>query len=102
MFTLPSSGNSIMRVALTACFTLALLGCNFRPQTDYPLRGLPIAKHAIPAGAVIQEQDIELLDLPASELDVPELPHRLSQIVGHKALENIPKTGSIPLTRISP
>lgn len=80
---------------------LVLLGCNFRPQTDYPLRGLPIAKHAIPAGTVIQAEDIEILDIPAEGSDAPELPRRLSQVVGHKALEKIPKTGGILLTRVS-
>jgi flagella basal body P-ring formation protein FlgA len=80
---------------------LGLLGCNFHPKTDHPLRGLPIAKHAIPAGAVIQEQDIEILELPSDELDAPELPRTISQVVGHKALEDIPKTGGILLTRIS-
>lgn len=91
-----------MKSTLIAVFTLAFLGCNVHPQTDYRLRGLPIAKHAIPAGTVIREEDIDFLALPDSELDAPELPHRMSQIVGHKALENIPATGSIPLARVSP
>lgn len=81
---------------------LGLLGCNFHPHTDYPLHGLPIAKHAIPAGAVIQEQDIAFLDIPADwDKNAPGIPRRISQIVGHKALENIPETGAIALTRIS-
>ena len=90
-----------MKTAVVFALALGLLGCNFRPQTDYPLRGLPIAKHAIPAGAVIQAEDIEILDIPAEGSGAPELPRMLSQVVGHKALENIPKTGGILLTRIS-
>jgi flagella basal body P-ring formation protein FlgA len=87
--------------ALLFALILGSLGCNFAPHTDYPLRGLPIAKHAIPAGKVIHEDDIRILEIPKEELDAPEVPHKLSQVVGHKALEDIPKTGGILLTRIS-
>ena len=90
-----------MKTIVALALMLGLFGCSSFRSTDRPLRGLPIAKHAIPAGTIIHEQDIDILKLPKWEMDTPGLPRKISQIVGHKALENIPKTGPILLERIS-
>ena len=59
------------------------------------------SKHSLPAGAIIQDDDVMLVHM-SSTLRTPDIPGWRSDVIGHKTLRPIPEKHLILLSEVSP
>src|SRR5580700_8818157 len=66
--------------------TIMLTGCTSRPR---PLEAIA-AKHALPAGIIIESNDVMVVRIHSASL-TPDIPRKRSSVIGHKTIHPIPE-----------